>query len=256
MSEDPSFPDETLLRLRHGDAKCRKELAALIEADPGLAQRLSEWDRQDAALATLYNPLAGEPVPERHRTLIAAAALEPRWSLRLPYRIAATLVLVTAGAWAGWVTSQQLSPKVAELDLSTAALRAYATYTVEVSHPVEVPASDAVHLETWLSKRIGRPIAPPDLSKAGFQLLGGRVVPDEHGTAALMMYENTLGQRVTLYVAPWPTDVETAFRYANGEAAQAFWWVGNSLGCALVGDLPRDVLRQISLDAYAQIDPA
>jgi anti-sigma factor RsiW len=256
MSEDLSIPDETLLRLRHGDAKGREDLAALIEADPSVAPRLAEWDRQDAALATLYTPLAGEPVPQRHRALIAAAAAEPRWSLQLPYGIAAALVLVAAGAWAGWVTAQNQSPKFAEVDLSTAALRAYATYTVEVAHPVEVLASDHVHLETWLSKRIGRPIAPPDLSKVGFQLLGGRVVPDAHGTAALMMYENALGQRVTLYVAPWPTDVETAFRYANGEAAQAFWWVGNKLGCALVGDLPRDVLHQISLDAYAQIDPA
>ncbi len=256
MSEDQSISDETLLRLRHGDSKDRAELAAMAEADPDVAQRLSEWDRQDAALATLYNPLAGEPVPQRHRAAIAAAATEPRWSLRLPYAIAAALVLVVAGAWVGWVTAQHQSPKFAEVDLSTAALRAYATYSVEVAHPVEVPASDPVHLETWLSKRVGRPIVPPDLSQAGFQLLGGRVVPDAHGTAAMMMYENTLGQRVTLYVTPWPTDVETAFRYANGEAAQTFWWVGNKLGCALVGDLPRDVLHQISLDAYAQIDPA
>lgn len=141
-------------------------------------------------------------------------------------------------------------------DLAAAALRAFATYTVEVAHPVEVLASDRAHLETWLSKRIGRPFTPPDLSGDGFRLLGGRVVPDANGTAALMMYENDLGQRVTLYVAPWPSGSETAFRFADGGSAQGFWWVDNQLGCAIVGDLPRNTLRQISLATYAQIDPA
>jgi anti-sigma factor RsiW len=256
MNDHPFIPDESLLRLRYGEAKDREGLAALVEADPSLGERLAEWELQDAALATLYNPLAGEPVPARYRALIAAAAAEPRRSLQLPYRIAAAMALVALGAWAGWATALHQSPGPAEADLASSALRAYATYSVEVAHPVEVPGSDRAHLETWLSKRVGHAIAPPNLSSAGFQLLGGRVVPDAHGTAALMMYENERGQRVTLYVAPWPSKVETAFRFADGDTAQAFWWVDNQLGCALVGDLPRDTLRQISLAAYAQIAPS
>ncbi len=254
MTQDPTPSDEALLRLRHGDAKDRKALATLAESDPALAQRLADWDRQDAALAILYNPLAGEPVPARHADLIAAATARPQGSWHLPTRIAAALALVGFGAAGGWFVAQHQFPGAAGADLATAALRAYATYTVEVAHPVEVLASQA-HLEPWLSKRIGHPITPPDLSGDGFHLLGGRVVPDALGTAALLMYENASGQRVTLYVVLWPSDTETSFRFANTDGAQGFWWVDNKLGCAIVGDLPRDTLRQISLAAYQQINP-
>ncbi|MGV8989630.1 MAG: anti-sigma factor family protein [Cypionkella sp.] len=254
MSNEFPIEDEALLRLRHGEPKDRDKLVELVAADPSLRERLAEWDQQDAALATLYNPLTEEPVPTHYQALITAAAIRPSWPFQMPYRIAAAIALVAFGAVAGWVAALQQFPGPAEADLATEAMRAFATYTVEVVHPVEVPASDAAHLEGWLSKRIGRPISPPDLSGDGFHLLGGRVVPDSHGTAALMMYENDLGQRLTLYVAPSPAGPETAFRFAKSEGAQGFWWVDNQLGCALVGDLPRDSLRKISLSAYDQIN--
>jgi len=255
MNEDPIITDEALLRLRHGTVKDHETLVALIDADPALGQGLAEWDRQDAAIATLYNPLAGEPVPARHADLIAAAVAEPGWSRHWPTQIAAAIVLVAFGVATGWFAALQRVPGAAEANLATAALRACATYTVEVAHPVEVLASQA-HLEPWLSKRVGHPITPPDLSGDGFHLLGGRVVPDALGTAALMMYENDLGQRVTLYVVLWPSDTETSFRFANNDSAQGFWWVDDHLGWAVVGDLPSDTLRQISLAAYQQISPA
>ncbi|MBI1172453.1 anti-sigma factor [bacterium] len=254
MSDNLPIDDEALIRLRHGEPADREKLADLLAADPSLRERLAEWDRQDAALATLYNPLADEPVPARHQDLLAAAARAPGWRFRWPERIAAAMAFLAIGTVAGWFAALHQMPGPAEADLATEAMRAYATYSVEVLHPVEVPASAASHLESWLSKRVGRPITPPDLSGNGFRLLGGRVLPDSQGTAALMLYENDLGQRLALYVAPAPAGVETAFRFAQSGAAQGFWWVDNRLGCALVGDLPHDALRKLSLSAYDQID--
>jgi anti-sigma factor RsiW len=256
MTDHLPINDEALLRLRHGGPEDRRALAQIVASDPTVASRLAEWDRQDAALATLYNPVAEEPVPARHRALIEAAATRRRLPFHRARRLVAALALVAFGAAIGWFAGRQHLSVTAEADLATAALRAYATYSVEVAHPVEVPASDKAHLTGWLTKRVGQPITPPDLSGGGFHLLGGRVVPDANGSAALMMYENDGGQRVILYVAPSPTGPETAFRFAKSETAQGFWWVDNQLGCALVGEISRDTLREISLTAYQQIDPA
>lgn len=255
MSDQLPISDETLLRLRRGNPEELDTLAHLVASNPVLGERLAEWERQDAALATLYNHIAEEVVPARHRALIAAASTQRHVSFNLLHRIAAAIALLAFGAAMGWFAALKETPGTSGTELASAALRAYATFAVEVAHPVEVHASDEPHLETWLSRRIGQPIIPPDLSSDGFHLLGGRVVPDVNGTAALLMYENDLGQRVTFYVAPSPSDAETALRFASSSSARGFWWVENQLGCALVGDLPRDALRRISLNAYEQIDP-
>ncbi len=256
MSDKISISDAELLGLRHGGPEHRVEFAILAKSDPEVAQRLSEWDRQDAALASLYNPVADEGVPARYQTLIATAARAPRGSIRSAARIAAAVVLLGLGGAGGWFAAQQtVQGQVAE-GFAMEAMRAFSTYTVEIAHPVEVPASEQAHLVNWLSKRLGRHITPPDLSSNGFHLLGGRVVPNINGTAALMMYEDELGHRITLYVAPAPIGTETAFRFARNEQVQGFWWVDNQLGCALLGDIPRDMLRVISLSAYHQIDEA
>ena len=256
MTEGISIDDEELLRLRHGHSEARARLAVLGKDDPDLRQRLAHWDQQDAAIRALYDPLADEPIPARHQAVLASAEpVRPRVPVVYP-RIAAALALLAAGAAAGWFAASQLGPGAARPELAAEALRAYATYVVEVAHPVEVAASDEAHLVTWLSKRLGHPITPPDFASYGFRLLGGRVVPDTNGTAALMMYEDDLGRRITLYVAPSKNGAETAFRFAEGDGAQGFWWLDEGIGCALVGDLPRDTLRAIAVAAYDQLIPA
>lgn len=248
MTEDRGIDTEELVALRHGDAAAQARLKTLAANTPKVAKHLTDWDRQDTALRCLYNPVAEEPLPARFQ-----AALEPR-----PWRfyarpIAAALAIFTFGAGTGWFAATAPGHSNISIASVDAALRAHATYVVEVRHPVEVSASEEAHLVGWLSRRVGAEISPPDLSVAGFELMGGRIVPDERGTAALMMYEDDIGRRVTLYFTPAPGDRETGFRFIEGAGAQGFWWVDETLGYALVGDLPRDLLRAIATSVYKQL---
>lgn len=243
MSGQPILSDEDLLLLRHGDAADRATLASHAAGDGQVAAKLAEWDRQDAALRTLYAPVAEEPVPARLR-----AALHPQPANRAAlWRIAAAAVLVGLGFAAGWGAARLQAPP--GQSLAMAALGSYATYAVEVAHPVEVPASDEAHLVKWLSKRLGQPIRVPDLARDGFRLIGGRLVPGQVSPAGLLMYEDAMGRRLTIYVTR-AEGTETDLAFAEAPGAQAFWWVDGGLGCALVGDLPRDTLRRLALQAY------
>ena len=246
--KDQHLSDEEALALRHGDAGAVARLAGHEQEDPELAARLEEWDRQDAALRTLYAPIADEPVPDRLR-----AALVPQDRALWPLRIAAAVALVGFGFAAGWGVAR-LSPQ-GTVGLAQAALGSFATYAVEVAHPVEVPASDEAHLVRWLSKRIGQPILVPDLASEGFRLIGGRLVPGEGTPAGLLMYEDGLGRRLTLYVTR-VEGAETDLAFAEAPGAQAFWWIEGTLGCALVGDLPRDTLRRLAVRAYHDLTEA
>lgn len=249
--------DETLLAhaagiLPPGEAAA---VEAAIAADPDARARLADWARQDRALAALYGPVAEEPVPDRMldliRTARAAEARPAGW--RRAALAAAMIAALAVGAGGGWAARGTLAPQPQAASVVQAAMRAFATYSVEVMHPVEVRADDAAHLTNWLSRRLGHPISPPDFAAAGFTLMGGRVVPAEGGTAAMLMYDNAAGQRITLYVAADKHDRETAFRFAEDNGVQAFVWTDRDLSYAVVGAVPRETLRRIALAAYDQM---
>lgn len=240
--------DDELIMLRHGDAAARTVLAELAAVDPDVARRLGDWDQQDAALRALYDPIAEEPLPARLR----AALMVPRPYFRLG-TLAAAVAIFALGVGAGWFAVRFTEGAPMDKAFADAALRAHATFVVEALHPVEVLASDEAHLVGWLSKRLGERIDPPHLGAQGFALMGGRIVPDANGAAALMMYEDNIGRRLTLYVTSASADGETAFRFVEGSGAQGFWWVDATLGYALIGDLPRDLLRTIAVRAYEQL---
>jgi anti-sigma factor RsiW len=239
----PPLSDDDLIRLRHGDAADRAALAARAAADPALALRLAGWDCQDETLRALYPPVEDEPLPRRLRDALRPPP-PPRGSL---WRVAAAAALMAVIFGAGFWAGRGATPAPAAL--ADAALRSHATYVVETAHPVEVPASDEAHLVRWLSKRLGQPIKAPDLAAEGFRLIGGRLLPGDESPAALLMYEDDLGRRLSLYVTRAEGGAED-LRFAEAPGAQAFWWVEGTLGCALVGDLPRDQLRHLAIAAY------
>jgi anti-sigma factor RsiW len=133
---------------------------------------------------------------------------------------------------------------------------AHVVYTPEVRHPVEVGAEQEAHLAAWLSKRLGVSVKVPHLSEAGYELVGGRLLPGSSGPAAQFMYQDGRGQRLTLYVR---TDGggsrETAFRYARENNIGVFYWIDGPLGYALSGDLEKPELLKVAQVVYHQLNP-
>ncbi|MCB1351009.1 MAG: anti-sigma factor [Maritimibacter sp.] len=241
--------ENKLLALHHGElAPVEAQALERALANDSEAQALlEEWRAQDAALGALLAPVADGPVPSR-----LAQAVEPHGPGRLLQAavLAGVLVLGAAGGW----TAARLTPGLADApDLAATAIAAHETYVVEVVHPVEVTADETEHLVGWIAKRLGHKISPPDFATQGFRLMGGRILPGDGATAALFMYENDFGRRISLYVLPTPDGSETAFRLAEKDGMQSFWWIDEGLSCAIVGDVPRETLRAIALDAYHQL---
>lgn len=251
---DPTarLTDEDLLAYHHGalSEDDRAALTARIAADPEAQAKLDDWARQDEAIHALYAD-AG-PVPERLTDVLRRPA-PGRTRRGAGLRVAAMVALLAIGGIGGWTGHGALAPATTAGTLARAALTAHDTYAVEVVHPVEVPASQRDHLETWISKRVGTRLRPPDLTASGFVLMGGRVLPSDDGPAGLFMYENGEGTRITLYVAPQKAGGDSAFRYAGEGATQGLYWQDGALGYAVVGQMPRDRLRNLAEEAYDQM---
>jgi anti-sigma factor RsiW len=254
MTDTPTQDD--LLAYFHGllPGDTAAAMAARVAANPDAQATLAVWAGQNANLAALYQPMAAEPVPERLTGVIRkAAAMDARPTKPRLWLAAACVALLAVGGTVGWMAHGFSPVGQPGLTLAMAAMQAHDTYVVEVKHPVEVLASDQAHMNTWMSKRLGHDISPPDLSDTGFALLGGRVLPAGKGVAALYMYENAQGQRVTLYITPQGAGPSTAFQYASEGVTQSFYWMDNGLSCALVGDIAKDALRGMAVSAYDQL---
>jgi len=106
-----------------------------------------------------------------------------------------------------------------------------------------------------LSKRVGSQIKAPDLLQHGFNLIGGRLIASHDGPGALLMYEDASGERLTLFICHEGEATETAFRFAQADNVNVFYWVDGPLGYALSGALPREALQGVAISVYQALNP-
>lgn len=217
--------------------------------DPLARKRADSYTTLNHALKQLYDPVVQEPIP-------AALQRKPRGWPRSFAAIAAGTVLLTMGVLMGTqLRSTTLIPSLAgEAPIVRAAAMAYAVYTPEVRHPVEVPADQEAHLVAWLTKRMGNPIRAPILDDMGFFLVGGRLVASDYGPSALLMYEGKDGKRIVLYVAHHEEHKNhTAFRFAQKQNVSVFYWIDGPLAYALAGEIDRAGLLGLANAVYGQL---
>jgi anti-sigma factor RsiW len=244
------------------DADQAAQVAAWLSAHPDEAARVAALRLHRAAIAEAYAGVVDEPVPAR---LLEAAAGPGSAALsrsraqggrRAPMRwlaIAATLVIGVAAGWS--LRGVHRPAEIADLvSLPRDAAIAHAVYSPEVRHPVEVAATEEAHLVAWLSKRLGHKLGVPRLADAGYELVGGRLLPAGEGPAAQFMYQDGAGRRLTLYVRTEPDKMPaTAFRFVEEGPVRVFYWVDGSLGYALSGELARDELLSLATVVHRQL---
>ena len=132
---------------------------------------------------------------------------------------------------------------------------AHSVYVPEVRHPVEVKAQEE-HLARWLTKRLEMPVKLFDLRAQGFELVGGRLLPDSTGAvAAQFMFERSQGTRLTLFVRRDAQGNDTAFRFAQDGGLSTFYWVDRGYGYALSGDQSREFMLTLADSVYRQLNP-
>ncbi len=186
--------------------------------------------------------LTGEP---RH-------AWWPGWT-----KIAATILLLVVGGATGWgFTTFSAQQAHAEKTFVESALNAHAVYSHDTQRPVEftIDSGQEKLLLDWLSARVGEELMTPNLAGAGFALMGGRLVADKGMPAALLMYQDGNGKRVTLYCRKAFEDKDSTFKVISEHDMVAFYWTDGPLSYALTGEMPRGDLLYLAQMVYKDID--
>ena len=186
----------------------RLQIDALIANHPDLALQV-EQIRQDMQhlRANLEPPPADTPArldPFRIRRNLRDRA-------RHRVAIAASLVMALAvGGMGGWQT-REIALRQSNLPMADA-MSAYRLFAVsDAPQMVDVKASDARDLQSWLNRHFVQPAPLPDFSAHGFRPVGGRLMSTEQGPAAMILYQNPQMQTIVYYVRP-PGDL----RFHNG----------------------------------------
>jgi anti-sigma factor RsiW len=228
----------------------RRRVEARLATSPDERKRVEAYAAIRRDLHRLFDPVSSEPVP----TVLSRR--RRRWQRPLG-AIAAGLVLLATGIWTGLHLQIDVVTPVADASqphIVREAVMAYAIYTPEVRHPVEVSGDQEQHLVAWLSKRLGGEVRAPKLEKLGFKLVGGRLLASDDGPGALFMYENSDGRRITLSVCQFEeSGHNTAFRYAEQDGISVFYWYDGPFSYAMAGDIGRHDLLSLAESVYQQI---
>ena len=235
----------------------RAAYEAWLTAHPEMNARAGRYAQDLALLRDALSDVANEPVPDRltrsldARVAVPSRAMAPnRW-----WMAAAASLLIAVGVAGGYLVgaSGWLRVDPQSIQLADSAIAAHNIYAAEKLHVVEVGADQRDHLQRWLSKRLDLALVAPDLSAKGYHLIGGRLLPSGTKSAAQLMYEDAVGNRVSLYVAPESAQHETGFRFVEEGGTRSVFWLEQNYGCAVTGTVADSTLSGLADDAYRQL---
>jgi anti-sigma factor RsiW len=234
--------------------ECQNEVEAYLLENPDALKQVRAFSAQRQALRTALRPIALESVPQNLH--LAALVRKHQRPANTVWRNAAAIVLAVAtGALGGWTVHDSRSD-IATAGLSALAREAsnsYAVYAEDLKRPVEMAAEQRSELIDWVSLRLRRPIAAPDLSKSGYQFIGGRLVSTDHGPAGLFMYDAASGIRIALLVRPMAIQQDAPMLQINNGKLAGFTWSDHGLGYSVVSKERAELLHPLANEVRRQI---
>ena len=281
----PRYSEEQLSAWADGEGA---EIEAWLLTHPEEAALVQAWANDREALHAAFASVVHEPVPlplaetvarprawwpwsngrstssSRSGPAAPAAPAAPTAPTAPTARLAAAAAALfllggLSGAWVAWQWKEGSAlargaaapAAMAAAGWLQRAAFAHSVYTPEPRHAVEVKAQEE-HLARWLTRRIEAPVKLFDLRPLGFELVGGRLLPDGAGKSAQLMYQDANGQRVTVYLRKPEPGTDAAFRYERQGALGMFYWIEDKCGFALVGELPKERLLALAKSIYDQ----
>lgn len=227
-----------------------------LEAHPDMKALSLRYAEDKASLQEAFKDVMQEPVPPAMMEMLASSHQDNRAgnSLWKFAAIAASLLLV--GGLGGYLTSQVSQAPVQVADgarqIIDGAINAHLIFASEKTHVVDVGANDVQGLNSWLSDRVGMKLVAPDLKTQGFELVGGRLLPQGETAAAQFMYQDAEGNRLSLYITRYNAKAVKGYQLVEERGAKSLYWQEDGFGCSITGSLPKERLTEIAKAAYKQ----
>ncbi len=230
------------------DQSRRAAVERYLQDHPDDAHRVAAFQAQREALRAAFAAPEASPLPS---TLDLARIIGARSRRRRsPWLLVASVALMLCAGAGGWFLHAPRPPDRTALAvnlLKQEALTSHLVYAGDPRHPVEIVAGEQPHLRQWLSSRLDREVVPANLSALGFRLMGGRLLATEHGgAAALLMYDDAHGNRLSLLLRPMTRDLHAPRSDMSQGPLKGRAWIDQGLGYAIVASLPASELDRVA----------
>ena len=214
----------------------RRLVETYLANQPEVAARVRAWQQDAQHLRTaLSGTLQQPPNPD-----LDPAMIRQRLKHRAHRHLASAAVLllaVSVGGFGGWQARQMtlLSAAAPMAD----ALQAYRLIAQQGILPADYQTGDEQHMQDWLDRYFTQADRLPDLSGAGFTPVSGRLLSTEQGAAAMVVYQDPSGQKISFYVRPpGPKNFLLPRGSRRDGELQAEYWSGPGHNYAMV--IPSD----------------
>ncbi|QCP53470.1 anti-sigma factor [Trinickia violacea] len=247
----------------------RRVVEEALERNPDLAARVSDYFSLNSMFHDRYDRVLSEPVPKRLQT-----PMPRRWLKAANWPqfagLAAALVIgvgIGVGTNVGRDTVAQMSADGGNTHtvsyqnadpLARQAAFAHVVYMPSVYRPATMMSADQEQeFVQVLANKLGTDVRPPNLTKSGLELMGGRVFNGNDGSVAQFWYRDGKNERITLCISHRKVSSNTtAFKLYQDGSVNVFYWVDGNFGYAISGGMDRATLLQLSHDVYAQVTAA
>jgi len=173
----------------------RAEVQAWLAANPQEAARIDAWRNDARRLRAALAGFGEQPGAAQ----LDLGQVQRRLRQRRQRRLASAAVLLLAlgvGGLGGW-QARQVTLAGNELPMADA-VQAHRLFAG--SEALDIQASDPTQLRDWLGRHFNRVGQLPDLTGYGFQPVGARLLSNEQGPAALLVFQDRAGQRISLFL--------------------------------------------------------
>ncbi|MBJ9976427.1 anti-sigma factor [Pseudomonas sp. S75] len=213
-------------------AQRRTEVQAWLAANPEQAMRLEAWRLDARRLRAALAGLGERP----HDPQLDLLPLRRRLAQRRRRRLASAAVLLLAlgmGGVGGW-QARESTLYAGTLPMADA-VQAHKLFAE--ANGLDIQASDATQLQRWLGSHFARVGQLPDLSRYGFEPVGARLLANEDGPAALLVFQDERGERISLFMRSPGAHYRTmpSGQRVDG-ALEARYWSRGAYNFALVSD--------------------
>ncbi|MCF4997002.1 anti-sigma factor [Pseudomonas syringae] len=210
----------------------RRLLEAWLANHPDEAAQVRAWQQDAQHLRAALGSALQQP---------ANADLDPtairqrlkRQSRRHLASAAVLLIAVSVGGFSGWQAREMtLTRNVLPM---TDALQAYRLIAEQGILPADYKVTDEADMQRWLDRYFTQANRLPDLAMAGFQPVSARLLSTEEGPAAMVIYEDVGGHKISFYVRPpGPKNTFLPRGSRSDGDLQAEYWSGSGYNYAMV----------------------
>jgi anti-sigma factor RsiW len=236
MSGKSHISEEELHALLDGelDETRRREVMAIVEADPLLADRVAAFRADKAMLKQAYGPLDRLPLREEWRTALRPKRRTVSW--RLVGSIAAAVLVVLGGL------SVYRGLQGSRGDAVTVALQAR-NDKVQPQRVISANGSPR-DFEVVVQKAVGARVKVPDLGKMGYRLHAVRVFTQ----AAELDYRHRDGGQFTLYLTK--SDGHVRYDQFDRDGLRVCIWKDEVITAVMAGRMSTAAMQRLASLAY------